>query len=383
MKLGLAGLAGLLCAGCVSLPPLPPVGSLLKDELFAASTQPIDAGAVLKASAAMKAFVQTRILANMRLLGPQMGLVQALYAPGELRLDYDATHTRTAAEAFDAKAGNCLSLVIMTAAMAKELGLPVRFQNVLYEQTWGRSGDLVMSIGHINLALGRGPGLRSLNDTSAEWLVVDFLPGQELSRQRTRVIDESRVLAMYMNNRAAESLALGQVDKAYWWARAALLQDPQFTSSYNTLGVVYRRHGHDAAAEQVFRHALQIDPRSAHPVDNLVRLLRSQGRNDEAQLLAQRLVALQPFVPFASFGDGMTALRAGEFARARALFETEIRRIGDHHELHYWLAMTLIELGEPGRARRHLEQALEHSPTREQRALYSARLDQLRPTKLQ
>ena len=50
--------------------------------------------------------------------------------------------TRNAAEAFDARSGNCLSLVIMTAAFAKELGLPVRYQNVFVDEAWSRSGDL-------------------------------------------------------------------------------------------------------------------------------------------------------------------------------------------------------------------------------------------------
>ena len=60
-----------------------------------------------------------------------MALLEALYTQGELRLEYDARRTRTAAEAFDARMGNCLSLVIMTAAFATEMQLQVRFQDVL------------------------------------------------------------------------------------------------------------------------------------------------------------------------------------------------------------------------------------------------------------
>jgi len=33
---------------------------------------------------------------------------------------------------------------------------------------------------------------------------------------------------MYMNNRAVETLARGNLDDAYWWARAAILEDPHF-----------------------------------------------------------------------------------------------------------------------------------------------------------
>jgi hypothetical protein len=41
-------------------------------------------------------------------------------------IEYDSTVTRTAAQTYAARAGNCLSLVIMTAAFAEELGLRVR-----------------------------------------------------------------------------------------------------------------------------------------------------------------------------------------------------------------------------------------------------------------
>jgi transglutaminase-like putative cysteine protease len=55
--------------------------------------------------------------------------VQALYQPDQIRLEYDAAVTRNAAQAFEARTGNCLSLVIMTAALARELGLTVRYQS--------------------------------------------------------------------------------------------------------------------------------------------------------------------------------------------------------------------------------------------------------------
>jgi transglutaminase-like putative cysteine protease len=51
-------------------------------------------------------------------------------------LEYDAEETLNASEAFDRKSGNCLSLVLMTAAMARELGLDVRFQNVRMDDSW-------------------------------------------------------------------------------------------------------------------------------------------------------------------------------------------------------------------------------------------------------
>ena len=63
-----------------------------------------------------------------------------------------------------------------------------------------------------------------------------------------------------MNNRAAETFAKGELDQAYWWARGAIVADPKFASTYNTLGVIYRRKGNPDAARVAFDLALERDP---------------------------------------------------------------------------------------------------------------------------
>ena len=58
---------------------------------------------------------------------------------------------------------------------------------------------------------------------------------------------------MYANNRAAEALADGRLDDAYAWAAESAAQGPGVHGAYNTLGVVYLRHGDLAEAERVVR----------------------------------------------------------------------------------------------------------------------------------
>ncbi len=122
---------------------------------------------VFALSPAMKHYLEVDIAPQLRSMGRQRGLVDALYSRAHLRLDYDTDSTRTAAEAFDARAGNCLSLVVMTAALAKHLGLPIRFQALIGQESWSRSGDLSFVNGHVNITVARrldrpgpGPGCR-------------------------------------------------------------------------------------------------------------------------------------------------------------------------------------------------------------------------------
>src|SRR4051794_19658721 len=136
MKAWAVLLCSLMLAACATspLPEQPP--RLFDDRLFAPPSAPIAAADVFALSPRMKYYVNVEIAEQLRYKGRQRGLVDALYSKGELKLEYDAATTRNAAEAFDARAGNCLSLVIMTAAFAKWMGMPVRYQNVYTDETW-------------------------------------------------------------------------------------------------------------------------------------------------------------------------------------------------------------------------------------------------------
>ena len=195
----------------------------------------------------------------MRKQGRPKGLVDALYTRGELKLEYDASYTRNASQAFAARAGNCLSLVVMTAALAKELGLEVEFHSAYADETWSRSGTLLLRSGHINITIGRRTIDRARGEDPRYW-TIDFLPQGELRGLRTERLQEATVVAMFMNNRAAEALARDAFDEAYWWAREGVMADPSFVGVLNTLGVVYQRSGRPADAERVYTELLRRQP---------------------------------------------------------------------------------------------------------------------------
>ena len=379
-----AALAALTLAGCASAPiPAADQTVLFNDAAFAAPSQRIAADDAMTMSPAMRAHLTNTILPKLRHQPAHSGLVDALYTREGLKLEYDAEITRNAAQAFEAKAGNCLSLVLMTAAFAKEMGLPVRFQSVYAGEIWGRDGDLLLFVGHVNIAIGRTPrGLR-MADMLADWLTVDFLPTADLQRQRAAPIEEARVVAMYMNNRAAESLARGQLADAYWWVRGAVDQDRSFSNAWNTLGVVYLRHGQAARAEAALRWALQQDSNNPHTMSNLVLALRQQGRAEEAGQLALQLERIQPSTPFGFLELGQRAMRDGDFALARQHFQRAVNSGGDYHEFHFWLAQSLLKLGQGEAAARQLKLAQEASGSKRLQAMYAGKLERLREALVQ
>jgi len=265
----------------------------------------------------------------------------------------------------------------MTAALAKELDLEVTYNSVIGEEQWSRSGGVYFASGHVNLTLGRRYIDPKYRLGRGDLLTIDFVPTRG-PHQRTWLIKEVTVGAMYMNNRAAEALAQGRWNDAYWWARASILQDPGFTSAANTLGVVYRRMGHLAQAEEALRHVMAREPGNTTALSNLALVYADQGRAEEAAAATRRLLALQPQPPFHFLERGIAAVKRGDFAAARREFAREAERDDEYHELHFWMAVADAALGDYGAASKHLQVAIRNSPDRRQSELYSAKLALLR-----
>lgn len=370
-----------LVVGCATV-PAPQPNPLFRDQLFAPASQRISADDVFALSDDMRNYLRTEIADQLRFEGPLRGLVDALYSKGQLKLEYDAEITRNAAQTFAARAGNCLSLVIMSAALAKEVGLTVRYQQVLVDDAWSRSGDMYFSSAHVNLTLGTIQRERVLDESNAA-MTIDFLPQQDIRGLRLRALEEQTIVAMYMNNRAAESLARGQVDDAYWYAREAIERDPKFLSAYNTLGLTYRHHGNLPEAEQVLARVLELEPANTEVMSNLALVLRDEGRIAEAEALTRKLQQLQPYPPFYFFNLGMAAMRERDYRKARDLFTKELERDAYYHEFHFWLAAAYLGLGDTKQARAQLELALQNSSTRKEHDLYAAKLDRISPHRTQ
>ena len=375
------GFVLLVCAAlsaCAAQAPVRPYAdSLFDDAAFQPRSTPgnID---VFALSQAMKRYLDTEIGPKMRRMGRLEGFVDAIRNDPRLKLKYDSSSTRTAAEAFESHAGNCISMVIMTAALAKELGLPVYYQRVYADETWSRDSGILFRSEHVNLTLRRRLGSYSnLVDRSHE-IIIDFLPQDDVRGYRTRAIEEHTLIAMFMNNRAAESLARGQLDDAYWWARGAIVRDQGFLDAYNTLGVVYTRHRNLSHAERVFRRLLERELDNPNCISNLAAVLSAAGQRQAAQALLQKLARIEPYPPFYFQDLARAALNRGDYAMAINLFKQELGRDPDDHAAHFGLAVAYFQTGDLASAQAQLSAAMQDSTTPHDHELYAAKLAWLR-----
>ncbi len=369
----LATLGLAACAGA----PRAPEPELFHDAWFRAPRELPDTGRIFAFSDGMRRYFDERLAHDRHSSRALTRLVDELTGRGGLKLLYDSSRTRTAAEAFDARQGNCLSLVIMTAAFAKELGLLVEYRSADVEDIWGRSGHLLVGSGHIDITLAPAPLYADVH-VEQRPVNVDFLPPEQLSGMPTHSVSEATVVAMFMNNRAVEALAEDRVDDAYAWTRAALRQDPELSMAYNTLGVVYRHHGDLPQSATALRRALEREPGNRLALSNLADTLEQLGDTAQSAQLRARLAALEPEPPFHFYDLGMIALRRHDYPEARELFAREVARAGYYHEFHFWLAVADYRLGRLEEAGKELRLARANSTTRRDRDLYAAKLAWLR-----
>jgi Tfp pilus assembly protein PilF len=371
-RLALAIAPLLLMAGCAS--PTHPLAAaspdMFDDAHFGPPMEPIDPDDVFRMTPEMQAYLEKTVMPMARARGVREALTEALYTRSKLMLEYDSSTTRTASQAFEARQGNCLSLVIMTGAFANAMDLKVTYQQVATEDLWSRSGGMYFMSGHVNLAF------QHRFDKSVIY-TIDFMPAVN-DGLFTQPISQETVLAMFMNNRAAEAMVRGHLDDAYWRIRQAVKLDPQFRSAYNTLGVIYLRHGDTARAEQVLHYVLQGEPNNPRVLSNYAEALRGLGRTSEAQAVQARLAVLEPVPPFYWFVQGQAALHRGDFMKAREMFLKEIDRDPDYHEFHYALAVADFSLNRLDEARAELSLAMTDAVKRSDHDLYAAKLDKLK-----
>ncbi|WP_167758692.1 tetratricopeptide repeat protein [Zemynaea arenosa] len=385
MKTWLCLLLAVTLAGCASttqqrtVAPAPP--SVIADSAFGPPAHPVQVDDLFAVSPAMREFLNTGRFRNaVKTKGVELALAEALYRSDDLQLVYDTTITRNAADTFATRSGNCLALVIMTAAFAKELGMQVTFQNVMIGDTWTRADDLYLSNLHVNVMFSHNAHLSEVFSTAAP-VIVDFVPPQDVMGFRTRRVPESMLVAMFLNNRAAEELSAGRVNDAYWWARKAVTEHPDFVTAFNTLGVIYQRRGEVQLAERSFKEALDRDPQHIVAMYNLLALLRAEHRTEEAELLAGRVKSIEKDPPFYFFEQGMDALNRGNFPVARAMFQREVQRAPYYDEFHFWLGIANLRLGDVKAARQEMALAESTSSTPEARRTYSAKLAHMRAMK--
>lgn len=291
--------------------------------------------------------------------------------------DYDNSYTRTASQTLESGQGNCLSMVIMTASIAKYLGIKYKVNDIQVAPMWDRDGGLYLINGHVNIQLENG---NTSQDSLAyeffksPYITLDFINNAGRRHLSKRVISEQELIAMYYVNLAADAMVAKQWNRAYWLLRQSLSASPAYSPAWNSLGVLYKRNNLKEKAEAVYRYAISLDKNNINVVSNLALLLEGQGRYQELFNYQRKVDLAQLKNPYRYYDQAEFAYETGDYKGALSLYKKAVKVAPIVDAFHFGVYRAYLALGDNKAALKSLKMAHKRSADYQDRKRYNAKL---------
>jgi tetratricopeptide (TPR) repeat protein len=282
--------------------------------------------------------------------------IKAVFERTELSMNYASDANTVASETFKRAKANCLSLSIMTYAMAKHAGLDSYFQIVDIPEYWTRRNGYSMLNGHINLRIKPRSrvGIQTLFENT---FVVDF--DSEISAKKFPAVpvDESVVLSMFYNNKGADALLEKELDKAYAYFRASVLNNPNHAGTWVNLGYLYRLANDYDSAEMAYQQAIAISKEQLTAWENLAILYKLQGKAKQAADIQYEIERKRKQNPFYHQMLAEVDRDYGDFDSSISHYLNAISLDRNQHQFYFGLASAYFEKGDIDNSARYLKVA--------------------------
>mgnify|MGYP001823496617 FL=1 len=328
----------------------------------------IESGAVLAISDEMREFLKENVNPGGTDIFKLQQLVDAIMGTKNFRLEYDE-NTRTAAETFRLRKGNCLSFTTLFVSLARGAGLKADFQEVDIPPDWSTRKDVFVLNRHVNVNVYLGAsGTRA----------VDFDVGDFKSTYEVDTISDNRAIAHFFNNVGVERMQAGDIVDAFAFFRRAILEtNGDFSPAWTNLGLLYRKGGHDDYAEAACLQALKADRVDVVAMSNLVRLHEMRGDTEKARKFRKKVDQHRLRNPHLRFSLAREAFENRDYDTAIEHLKHAIRKQKDEDEYYFLLGMCHLMKGDEEKARRWLAKAEKEAATDEQKSRYSTKIEAL------
>lgn len=362
-----------LALGCASAPWTRDSVGITLDELRAGAPLGVEQDppalvgdeAVLAVSAEMQDFLKAHVGRTGDRGTRLRQLAHAIVGEGRFGLEYDET-TRTAAETFRTRRGNCLSFSNMFVAMARRVGLDVEYQEVDVPPDWSFKDDAFVLNRHVNVRVNLGKEGEH---------VVDFNMDDFRTTYNRRVISDARALAHFYNNLAVERMRAADTASALVYFRRATVHDPRFSPAWTNLGILYLRKGHPDYAEAACLQALKADGGDLVAMSNLANLYERRGDQEQAATYRNRVADHRQRNPYYRFQLAREAFLAHDYDAAIGHLKYAVRKKRNEDRFCFLLGTSYLKKGDEPAARRWLSRAEEVAATDALKRRYSDKID--------
>lgn len=316
----------------------------------------------------MKGFLDRHVNPGATDIFKLQQLIDAIMDPQVFGLVYD-DRTRTAAATFRERRGNCLSFSIMFVVLAREVELPVEFEEVDIPPDWSLDNDVFVLSRHVNVKINLG---------SAGVHVVDFNISDFKTTYDVQPINDRRAVAHFYNNLGVEQMQAGNTATAVELLRRAMDADGRrFSPAWTNLGTLYRRGGFGSFAETAYLQALKADKRDLVAMSNLVALYDASDRHDRAEVYRKRVREHRLGNPYYRFRLAQDAFFERDFDTAIEHLKHAIRRQKHNDRFVFLLGLCHLMQGNDAEAKKWFARAEELAAGDAQRKRYSTKIESL------
>ena len=348
--------------------------SITPEMLVSENLVPVVSGApelsgkdVLRLSPEMIEFVDRHVDMEAGDYSRTRQLLQAIINDGVFNMVYDDS-TRTAADTFQARRGNCLSFTNMFIAMARHAELNAEYQEVEIPPDWSMEGRSFIFNRHINVYMDLGSRVRR---------VVDFDIDNFKSNYETRRISDRQARAHYFNNIGVERMLAGDSSGALYYLRQAIDENQKFEPAWVNIGALYRREGRPVYAEAAYLHALKLDPGNLVALSNLASLFEEQGEQELVAIYEKRVKYHRMRNPYYSYKLAREAYDSGEYEEAIDHMKFAVRYKKNVDSFYYLLGLSYFRIGDQKSGERWISRAAESVEKDGLKQAYNRKLERL------
>lgn len=295
--------------------------------------------------------------------------IDAIFHHQQQGLSYHSDANYSVSETFRLREANCLSLTLMTYALATHAGFEATLSTVEIPEYWSRKEGYSVLNGHINVTLKQ-----VFNGKVIASRVVDFDERIESQQFPATEVPLTSVLAMFYNNKAAIGLISGELDYAFAYMAKGLELDPSMREGWVNLGVLYRLSEHYDAAEQAYLRAVSLDETDLTAKENLAVLYRFTGRDLLASALEAQVNTQRESNPYFHLIRGDEAYDSGLYTIAHAHYRRAYRLDRKNHLVLSALGKSAFSVGKLSDAKVYLERAINNASHEQDITRYTSKL---------
>ncbi|WP_144392061.1 tetratricopeptide repeat protein [Pleionea sediminis] len=282
--------------------------------------------------------------------------------------------TLTARETLENLNGNCMSLAVLTTAFAKAKNIEISYQLVTEAPIYQKQNGVVIRGQHIKSKLydptfSPKPGTFTL---TKPYVTIDYYPS--LFSLGGRRVNDDQFLAIFYNNKAAESFIDNDIELAYWYTVEAMQYHYINEASLNMLALLYQKQGLNNEAERIYLFGIEHSDKKVELLGNYHSLLMKQNRQFAALRVEEKMRALNEPNPFDWIDTAYEALQEGKLSRAERYFLKAQKSAPYLHETYAGLAAIEFLKGDIRGSKKLFNKAIDMSYEQEIKEKYKNKI---------